>query len=878
MHLRHKMMKTLAVVLTAVLLAGTFFFSVPAVEKAAAETIRLRVGVLSDVHVGGYSSTGKPQKYWFTKALEWYRSKGVDAILLAGDMTSGFSSDAENERQFKDFADAWFSVFPNNTNPKTKEHVEPIFLYGNHDDGLQQREGKDHLWKKHLKEDYKPVYTKTVKGYKFVCASWGHESQMAGQLDDAVRASKGKPVFYSQHPHPAGTCYGSTTGWGNTASATILKKYPSVVAFSGHSHFPLTDERSIWQDTFTSIGTATLHYVELEPGKEGGSVPPKNQEVKQGSYMTVTDSKINIERHDFFHDEKIGRDWVLDLPLNPKNFRYRMDKRTAAASAPEFSGGSKVTVESVGQGFASLDFPAAVLNSDSDILQSYQVDAVNKTTGRVDSSTAVFSEFYLGKGRLGKSYHATVSKLKPDTKYTLKVYALDCFQKKSKRPLTIDIQTKTDGAGMIDVMTPDVLDVNFLDGTAHDAGPLTTPVHLKGNAKVAYDREIGKNVLVLDGSGDYANCMLTKEQYSSMRRGLTMEVIFKTKDLKKNQAIISCTQNAGIGFEVTGKGDADLWMDMNHKWHTVGGDRMKAPLKDNGYHHLLVTLNNGVLTLYLDGRAVQTSKVIGKRVTFNTDVAFALGADAQPGGEGNIPLNGSIALARLYSHGMTKDQVQVLYENAKSTCSLVTLYNVSNGKLKVYKDSAHKNEIKDLSTIKKNDTVYVVSTPDKGYHEKFLKVNGKDYKNGSALRVNGQQIVKVLYVDKKGEGDTFVPEPSVPDDPSHPSHDNPSHGGSSDDPFSDDPSAEDSADSSSDDDMSSMDESNGEWSSDGTFIPNSSSDQNSSQAGGKKSNVVPIIAVVAALIVAAVGVVVVVLIQRKKKLNGGSDDENQDEE
>ena len=414
MHRNCKWVRVLSLTLAAVLMAVFALAAVPIPETVLAETVNLRVGVLSDVHVGGWDGgLGKNQEYYFMEALKWYRDKGVDAVMIAGDLTQGFCGDAEAEKQFANFTKAWFAVFPDNKNTKTGEHVEPVFLYGNHDYLLQDSEKSKHLWKKYMKEDYKPVYRKEIKGYQFVCANWGHEGQIAGQLDDAVKASKGKPVFYCQHPHPADTCYGSTTGWGNTASAAILKKYPNVVAFSGHSHFPLTDERSIWQGDYTSVGTATLHYTELEPGKSGGSVPKDAYKVKQGSYVTVTDSKVNIERRNFFYNEKIGEDWVLDLPLKKETFKYRWDDRTKAAAAPEFASNAKLQVNDFGKNWVNVTFPAATLDSSNDLIQAYEVEAYNQKTGVVDASQMIFSEFYLGKGRLGSEYSMMVEASSP---------------------------------------------------------------------------------------------------------------------------------------------------------------------------------------------------------------------------------------------------------------------------------------------------------------------------------------------------------------------------------------------------------------------------------------------------------------------------------
>ena len=81
-----------------------------------------------------------------------------------------------------------------------------------------------------------------------------------------------KPIFVFLHQHIKDTVYGSQE-WGTQDSAKInavLKEYPQVITFSGHSHYPLDDPRSIHQKDFTSVGTSSVSYMEVEGGKVQG--------------------------------------------------------------------------------------------------------------------------------------------------------------------------------------------------------------------------------------------------------------------------------------------------------------------------------------------------------------------------------------------------------------------------------------------------------------------------------------------------------------------------------------------------------------------------------------------------------------------------------
>ncbi|MEG0229602.1 MAG: hypothetical protein RR640_03255, partial [Oscillospiraceae bacterium] len=101
-------------------------------------------------------------------------------------------------------------------------------------------------------------------------------------------------IFFTQHEHLPNTVYGSED-WSDGTLYDILKNYPQIVTFSGHSHFTLIDERSINQKDFTSLGTSTLKYMELEYGKENGSIPPNASNVKEGLYIQVYNDKVDIE-------------------------------------------------------------------------------------------------------------------------------------------------------------------------------------------------------------------------------------------------------------------------------------------------------------------------------------------------------------------------------------------------------------------------------------------------------------------------------------------------------------------------------------------------------------------------------------------------------
>jgi hypothetical protein len=132
-----------------------------------------------------------------------------------------------------------------------------------------------------------------------------------------------------------------------------LSGYPNVIALSGHSCTPITDERQIWQGAFTSVGCGALCYIIPTGGRENSKVyhgkedtPPQmgaitGKDGHQGMIMEVYDQRILFRRHEFLYDEDLG---VWDVPLDVTKRPYSFEYRTLHEPAPQFPEDAKVLV------------------------------------------------------------------------------------------------------------------------------------------------------------------------------------------------------------------------------------------------------------------------------------------------------------------------------------------------------------------------------------------------------------------------------------------------------------------------------------------------------------------------------------------------------
>ena len=336
-------------------------------------TAKLRFGVVSDVHLSaaGVKSFGCGDTTLLEKAFRHFREQGADAVMIAGDM-----ADWGLIEQLELVAQTWNKVFPENKGLDGKP-VEKLFVYGNHDRdgqyGYQKRYNLPEslfaperrissdpggVWARVFGEPWEPMMLKDVKGYKFVLCQeleYPGKGAYADFLERHRAELEGtKPFFYTQHFHPRGTtCAPWTWGQDRGYSTQALSKFPNAVAFSGHSHVSLVDDRVVWQGGFTSVGTASLRYLISLGGRENSSpFGVRDLQEKQmanlggmsgqhGEFVTVYDDCITIERRDFTHDLPVGADWVIPLAYDGS---LTFAARAAKAAVPQFAAGSKVVL------------------------------------------------------------------------------------------------------------------------------------------------------------------------------------------------------------------------------------------------------------------------------------------------------------------------------------------------------------------------------------------------------------------------------------------------------------------------------------------------------------------------------------------------------
>ena len=188
----------------------------------------------------------------------------------------------------------------------------------------------------------------------------------------------------------SGTVYGSIN-WGEDDIIPILMDYPQVVDFSGHSHAPVNDPRSVQQAYFSSFGTGSLSYFELDEfDKIYGTVPPDAGQCAQ--YLIVEadgSNRVRVLPFDILTGRFFNNGWLIERPWDPSSFVYTAD-RARTAEAPVFPAGAAVSCR-YADGLLSLTFPQAQGKERPD---SY-IAVIRDAQGRIFAQKSVFSSYYL---------------------------------------------------------------------------------------------------------------------------------------------------------------------------------------------------------------------------------------------------------------------------------------------------------------------------------------------------------------------------------------------------------------------------------------------------------------------------------------------------
>lgn len=297
-----------------------------------------------------------------------------------------------------------------------------------------------------------PDCHEVINGYHFISMSSGKsdtakrdgfdEAKRAfyrGAVAAAERDHPSRPIFTFQHPHPSNTCYGSAKTWGTPDLLDIQRQHPRLFVFSGHSHAPINDPRSVDQQDFTSVNTGTMKYFELDEfDKVYGTCPP-GQELAAQFHIVEADAsgRVRLIAYDLITDRPFGEPVLLGPDWRKDAFTCT-DARPGSGAVPYFRSGDRISIVSAGRTSVTFRFPQAQI--DAFRVNAYYASVLN-ADGIEEKRESIWSGYYFND--MPPVLHWRIEGLKSDTPYTLALRA-ESFWHRLSAPLCAPFTTATE--------------------------------------------------------------------------------------------------------------------------------------------------------------------------------------------------------------------------------------------------------------------------------------------------------------------------------------------------------------------------------------------------------------------------------------------------
>ncbi len=659
--------------------------------------IVLSFGALSDIHLRALGDAADKN---FRSAIEQLKAaaakhdkNGLSAIAIAGDI-------ADNGTR------AQIDVFSTIVKASGIENV--MLTPGNHD-GI----GKLPVYLESMGESYFAVdVDKTMfnKGARHCVVNGSHfffieptgyggncpyNAEVLAWLDASLKkVTEEDPnayVFVFTHPMPYNTCYGSTLSggsWYTTYLTDTLSKYPQVVTFGGHLHFPVNDERSVMQTAFTSLGCGSVRYLAIERGfsnMASATVPKDAYDVSSGLLVQVDiNGNVRITRMDFSNNTTFKTPWEISYPtpdgahLTKYGFDRAEDNKAPALTGTPVLNAAVSPTTGIVSG-ATVTVPAG---NDDDLVHHYKVTVKNETTGQI-STYKFLSDFYRHAQVSGMAKTLTFPlDISSAGTYTIEVVAVDSWDAESGKITSKAVIGNAGGETLSGELPEVYTDFDFTVGTITDTNGkfeitvnggtvINTPLAFAGNTKTVGAFKVsaaGEHAVVK--FKDYTAATLTN--FYNNATGFSVEALYINYAPSGSQGIVCGTQNPGgwglaessgvpYFFTYAGSGSINI---------SIGKAASKTEL-----NHIVGTVlydsvaNKTYAAIYLNGELAASGSYTGKVGVHSSDAigtAFCFGADIGGNGTGSDfkMSNFVLADAKIYAHSLNYKQAETAYKNA----------------------------------------------------------------------------------------------------------------------------------------------------------------------------------------------------------------------
>lgn len=650
-----------------------------------ANSVVLRCAVMSDVHFKNDQNCA--ERHRLEKTLKFMKTFAAnephphfDALVIAGDMTDhGFTKELTN------FRDSLFENLP--------EKTQALLCMGNHEfygrDDHKKAGGAKKHWETILA---RPANSHSViNGFHFIgispdngtCRNGDYQNSLEWlerELENAAKDDPQRPVFVFQHYHISETVYGSCgiDHWGINDLRPILDKFPQVVNFSGHSHYPSNDPRSIWQGNFTALNTSTLSYYEMTGGIYE-KFPEGYRNAAQVYFMEVfSDNSILFRIFDALTGTFFNIEYLLAEPGNIEKYLFTAPNRESSPSpAWDEHENAKISINEITPYSAYLTFPQAKENLHTrhsgirfnspkpNLIGSYQILLSQKKNGSNEDWEKAgeknpWSEYYFQNQPDQKSI--SLEELEPGYDWQVEIRARNVFGKLSEKALTAVFQTPNDPDAQAQDRNHPFPKADALNFFIDENGTPQNDPFIR-----SFSREMetfGKPLIrygwaEMNGKNDRFRIRFTPKDYARLKRQMTMCARFSFETFREKGAedIMANTESGGFAFELNhSKKSLEFWC------HVAGHYVIISSPITPGEHTVCGTYDGKKVSLFIDGELAAEHSASG-HLTFTANPsarAFCLGSDIANGGNGSNYFTGKIKFAQLFTWALNHEQIKNL--------------------------------------------------------------------------------------------------------------------------------------------------------------------------------------------------------------------------
>jgi len=503
------------------------------------------------------------------------------------------------------------------------------------------------------------------RGFTAAKQNWLAEQLASAAADDPTGK---KPIFVFQHQHVKNTVYGSAHNWGLTDLAAVLARYPQVVDFSGHSHFPINDPRSVWQGEYTAFNTASFKGLEMDlagvagyadgvypTDAEGGWNTTGGGRSDGGQYYIVevdAENRILVQAFDVTTGQAVIEPIFIESVGDPAAFAYT-NARAETETPPAFAEDAAVTTVVINADSATFRFPRTAGET---YVQHYRCevrigDVLISTVYRLDDGFLFPAPATLTLPLTG---------LDPETEYGVRIIPVTAWGNEGE-PLVFTFTT-AEGIPADSPAASLVFSAAFGENNTATNAVTGTTLTKAGTPTTVYDEAQEKYVGVFGGSGSYEFRQIGN-YYTALSDSFTFEIYTRLDEKPASGYVnpFSCQQAGGYGFQYESDGRGMRFVvnlinseNPSGKWYSVGN-----AVETGVWVHWVATYDGSTLTLYRNGQQVASAAATGTVKTPST-VLLAVGADATSDGSSNFT-KCAIGCANVYSTALSASQVAGLY-------------------------------------------------------------------------------------------------------------------------------------------------------------------------------------------------------------------------